>query len=901
MPWKLGQFIRDMSPRCRAGWLMRKKIQTGLWSQVSDLSRELAHARFKAEMADEIISHQKSIIASRRRLPLETLTDIFVLALEMLKPHYYLRLLVLLRVCSAWRHVLLHDSRFWSVYDLNSSSTTRREQGWGVGARHPSQLGDFTTLITALSRSQSHPLDVTLAIDKLLSLKTLQHLVDVSSRWRHLRIDALQELCPNHEFRPVLSMLENNLGVLERLVLAGLPTYPLWPRAGDGLWKGDEVEDGDILPSWFAQTSNLTSLRLQNMFYPEATITLPWQQLLQYAEADTRRPRQAHMVPSGASRQFSCNTIPHSHLEAMSNLTHLWLENVVPPDPQYGTVSMPSLRSLSVIFLSGWRTEPLTMYDRLEAFIVPALQHLEVSGEEFAEQEIEHERRSFKVHHSIDQLLTRSNGSHLTSLSVALNTGLTDRMCTSLLKSIRSLRELEVVDSNIMNYEGILTKNFLHDWQTLVMPLEVLRVGRALGYPHYTAGWLKEGEDVQEGADWVNQLIAMLTFQFSHSLAVMDLRSTRPFFCALKFPEEASLALEPTSGHCAADAKPALVPRPASVLPHPAHPPIPLHPHVDSHARNELVLTAAAFSFKHARRELIGALLENVARCLSACISVSSSPDKAPPRALNTPARSPCTPHPHPLHTRTHTVLVRGPPDATTPLRPVLGLHAPTARTRTPPTAPTHPPHASDSSTFTRTPCRVESALWLHTRRGPISTRMTAAYLAPHDAAISPPSKRPPPLLSQLAPARTPVVPPVPGPCLCAPSLHPSHAAPRRLEYGWTSPMRSAFGGFHALCIWRCEQERCAPIHAPTPPSAHARRLAPARTVPTPTSTPCTAVYHRAQTTEPHCPAVLHFDCHHLHIAARTLSTCGANAEAGRVGAMMTEEALLEQVISLYL
>ncbi|KAJ7267102.1 hypothetical protein C8J57DRAFT_1510210 [Mycena rebaudengoi] len=213
---------------------------------------------------------------------------------------------------------------------------------------------------------------------------------------------------------------------------------------------------------------------------------------------DTRRPDpEAWNMPPFDSVRRHCGygTIPRTHLEAMPNLTHLRLENVGAPDPFIGTIQLLALVSLAVIFSSGYQKDAAANYDPLGAFIVPVLQWLEIRGKEFSTQKVEFWAADpgleLVVSVSVKELMMRSGAyDSLRALEISIDTGLTDTMCTDLLQSLHSLRELMVFEGRI-GEDGVLTQVFLDIWRSKPLQLEVLRVGHSCGYPHKN-GWLLE-------------------------------------------------------------------------------------------------------------------------------------------------------------------------------------------------------------------------------------------------------------------------------------------------------------------------------------------------------------------------------------------------------------------------
>ncbi|KAJ7636149.1 hypothetical protein DFH06DRAFT_1336287 [Mycena polygramma] len=500
------------------GWLPgARQQQQALEEHVIALAVALRETKVALRYTAEMIVENSSIVASRKKLPVEILGEIFGFAICSKAGYERLRRArIVSHVCRAWRSVMLATDFFWTSIDVTRPMWGG--YGWESVTVRPrlgrSTLDGLTNCM--LVRSRRRPLDVVISADQPVDPDFLDSLVANCGRWGSLELRSPELICgprqpsstgTQHQLVDALARVTGGLTQLHALRLEGHARRGGWTGlGGDSLWQGDDVEERDKL-RWLDGAVQLQSVYLNSVTCPEETLLLPWQQITSYREVDSER----------------LHTLPLWHLKSMPNLVDLRLQNVWLPSAAKGTVTIPALQTLHINLDKRERKpDSLPHYDRLQALVLPALQTLELSGDEFCKQAHQPDPGSVqRVDGCVLRLLGRSGPvakSALTSVTLALSTGVTANFASTILTQIPSLRRFRVRQEGRADV-GVMTENFVRIFSTVVLPLVELRIEGALGYPADDDGCLAKG------SGWMDNFAAMLRFQFTVGrLVVVDLR-----------------------------------------------------------------------------------------------------------------------------------------------------------------------------------------------------------------------------------------------------------------------------------------------------------------------------------------------------------------------------------------
>ncbi|KAJ6584544.1 hypothetical protein B0H19DRAFT_1058951 [Mycena capillaripes] len=266
-------------------------------------------------------------------------------------------------------------------------------------------------------------------------------------------------------------------------------------------WAGDQITDADMVP-WFCDAPKLKFLKLENVLEPEIKLDIAWNIIETYSEKCTRR-----IVNKG---------IPVTHLSSMTSLKMLLLDNTWLENGEHSITILPTVSTL----LISYPRDPyyshlhLPNYDRLSALALPNLQNLTLEGGNLGSQVFQDKCSTFCIASCIHNLLQRGGTSSLVSLTIALTPSLTDKSAILLLKTVPTLREFKVTQEWGDTLEqGILTPQFVASFCTNPFTLHTLPVQGANGF---------EG-----GKTEMVDFIAILQFQFQHSLQKLDLCGSR--------------------------------------------------------------------------------------------------------------------------------------------------------------------------------------------------------------------------------------------------------------------------------------------------------------------------------------------------------------------------------------
>ncbi|KAJ6630047.1 hypothetical protein B0H10DRAFT_1939285 [Mycena sp. CBHHK59/15] len=438
-------------------------------ARVADLERQLALAKLDGQIADTIILSQEFLISSFRKFPVELLAKVFHMVIES-TDHWdrYACTWTLVHICSGWSFVIQNDSSFWKDLDFRCTPWNMGANGLGgpkaTGLRRMDVLSDF------LSKS-SRALNITMSLTDPLDAQVMVRLVEERDHWERLSLSSF-EVCngPEHPSFSAMKSLQGNLPHLQHLELRSF--------AQDGSWGAhhwfDSVQDV-LTVTWFNSTPKLISVYLYAVFEPENTVILPWTQIQTYTEISSRRTGEQEQCPS-------------SHLRQMTSLVSLTLNYVWIPDAGMGLLLLPNLTKLSLTYPEPYLPHlHLKNYDRLEALVLPNLQNLKVDGGDFGKQSYNNDVMHPQIHVCVQNMLARANPEktawRLVSLSIALNTGLTDSGTIILLCCIPSLRHFKVTQGvNDDHYSGILTTKFLCKFRRTSLTLETLTIQGSNGY-----------------------------------------------------------------------------------------------------------------------------------------------------------------------------------------------------------------------------------------------------------------------------------------------------------------------------------------------------------------------------------------------------------------------------------
>jgi hypothetical protein len=504
-----------------ANWLPEARlIESRLKRTVTELKVALRVAELEAMIAEELINEQASIAAARKRLPAELLIEIFdrVPSKDDNDGLATFRTVVLLsHVCRAWRSLLLAESKYWTHIEFR-----RPRDAWGGAAfwcyRSEPLASPLAKLEACLERSGTRAVSVVLSADIGLDIGILEPLVATSERWGSLELRSPELIAIpreggwGHAWVKRLAPLRGQLSSLRTLKIEGHARRGVWNTLdGNSLWQGDfmEIEDRDRI-IWFEDAPQLREVALDCVRSPEDLLLLPWNQLESYKEKQTDR----------------LHLLPREHLKSMPRLTALDLDGAWLPKADAGLVELPCLKSLRMALRSTQAPFPLANYDRLGILVLPALQTLELKGGEFAKQQEEGRRLNLNVDACILQLVERSN-STLVDLTLWLSTGLTVEGATRILTSIPTLRLLRVRRETLRE-DGIMTVEFLTTFTKIPLTLESLTIDGAHGHPRDDYGRLSGAEG------WMEQLVKMVDFQFTHRLQVLNIMRASDETCSFR-------------------------------------------------------------------------------------------------------------------------------------------------------------------------------------------------------------------------------------------------------------------------------------------------------------------------------------------------------------------------------
>lgn len=332
-------------------WLVgAQRSRSLLAKKVSKLEKKLRLAKLDVQLADQIITENASIVATRKKIPAEVLGAIFTWVTGTnSRMKRTLRALTLSHVCKAWRNVALGHTALWTLIDILPQGTG----GWGgtwsnFGPKDLRNSRRLELVKTITQRSGGpqrwRPLDIVLSAEDDTPAELLEFVIGLSDRWGCLQLRSPQLICAprdperSAEEHPLVSHLTPILGCLSALRVLKVEGHERRGQAGvlsttDSLWHGDEPEERDILP-WFQQARQLRHVVLDSVWRPEETLLVQWAQIEKYTEVNCDR---------------NGGVMPIHHLQEMSNLVELSLDGTMLHDAaQGGLVTLPNLTTLDI-------------------------------------------------------------------------------------------------------------------------------------------------------------------------------------------------------------------------------------------------------------------------------------------------------------------------------------------------------------------------------------------------------------------------------------------------------------------------------------------------------------------------------------------------------------------------
>ncbi|KAJ7120930.1 hypothetical protein C8R44DRAFT_736631 [Mycena epipterygia] len=413
-------------------WLDTAEVtQTELQSKVKALERELALARVDVALAERHILLHRSLLCTRKLVPIKIWAYIFHLAVDnQLKPYRCTWLLA--HTCRAWRAVVLGDPSFWTNCDLRSliwegsdaeenesvdyedgvwSRGFQSSQDVGYGGARPKRgLRSLDAIDDFLAKAPpSAPLDVTIDFSNRLDKAVLKRDIRQKDCWESVKMVGPELCTTQHKLREHISLL-GNLPRLRRLELSAFDIS----LQNQALWQGNTVTEEDKLP-WFQGALNLATVHLEAVLEPESTLDIAWANINSYTEISTRR--------------IHVDTIPGSHLMRLTNLRILRLQSTWLLDTTAGVLTLPNLETLSMYYPTpkhpiAWYRD----YDRLIMLCLPNLRVLKLDGRDLGFQAGTGITVRIEIATCVLNLLERSGSTcFLASLTIGLNTGLTEK------------------------------------------------------------------------------------------------------------------------------------------------------------------------------------------------------------------------------------------------------------------------------------------------------------------------------------------------------------------------------------------------------------------------------------------------------------------------------------------